>query len=110
MSKPEVLKFDCSDLLATQAHAHMIINSSSPVPNSYSPSPPPTPSAGFKPPRIEIPKWSGKNYDFYTWTTACSRSFETTQCPEGVRTQLMTLNMTLDKTPQFNNITNWTNF
>ena len=69
----------------------------SPVPNSYSPSPPPTPSAGFKPPRIEIPKWSGKNYDFYTWITACSRSFETTQCPEGIRTQLMTPAMPLEK-------------
>ena len=66
MIKPDTLKFDRSDLFTTRTHAHKIINSTSPVPNSYSPSPPPTPSAGFKPPRIEIPKWSGKNYDFYT--------------------------------------------
>ena len=65
-SEPEALKFDPSDLFTARTCAHKIINSSSPVPNSYSPSPPPTPSAGFKPPRIEIPKWSGKNYDFYT--------------------------------------------
>ena len=65
---------------------------------------------GFKPPRMEIPKCSGKNYDFYNWLAACSRNFETTQCPEGARNQMMLQAMTLDKTPQFNNITNWDSF
>ena len=120
LSKPDVLKFDCSDLLTARNHALKIISSSSPVPNSNSPSPtptqaaqltyPPTPSAGFKPPKMEIPKWSGKSYDFYTWISAYSRSFEITQCPESYRTEMMIRAMPLEKTPQFTNITNWTNF
>ena len=68
-----------------QDHANEIINSSSP--------------------RIEIPKWSGKS-----WITTCSRSFEITQCHETFRTQMMINAMPLEKTPEFNNITNWTNF
>ena len=81
-SDPNTLKFNFSDLLTSRTQAHKIINSSSPVSNSYSTSPTPTPSASFKPPRIDIPKRSGKSYDFYTWIMACSRRFEITQCPE----------------------------
>ena len=82
LSEPDAQKFDCSDLRTARNRALKIINSSSPVPNSNSPSSPPTPSAGFKPPKMEIPKWSGKSYDFYTWISACFRSFEITQSPE----------------------------
>ena len=89
VSEPDALKFDNSNLFIAQTLAFEIINSSSPVPNSYSPSPTPTRSAGFKPPRIEIPKWSGKSYEFYTWITACPRSFEITQCPEYLRAKHM---------------------
>ena len=120
-AKPDVLKFDRSDLLTAQNHALKIINFSSPVPNSNSPSPtptlaaqltyPPTSSAGFKPPKMEIPKWSGKSYDFYTLISACSRSFEITHCHENYRTEMMIRAMPLEKTPQFTNMyTNWTNF
>ena len=59
---------------------------------------------------MEIPQWLGKNYKFYTWFSACSSSFEITKCPESARTQLMRQAMPLDKTPQFNNISDWTLF
>ena len=45
LSKPDVLKFNRSDLFTARTHALKIINSSSPVPNSNSPSPTPTPAA-----------------------------------------------------------------
>ena len=106
VSQPNALKFDNSDLFTARTRGREIINFSSPVPNSYSPSPAPTISAGIKPPRIEIPKWSGKSYEFYTWITACSRTFEITQCHETIRTQMMISAMSLEKTTQFNNITN----
>ena len=97
--KPDALKFYNSDHFTTLACASEIIKSSSPVPISYSPSPAPTLSAGFKPPRIEIPKWSGKSYEFYTWITACSRSFEINQRQETFRAQMMINAMPLEKTP-----------
>ena len=42
VSEPDLLKFDNSDLFTARARASKIINSSSPVLNSYSPSPAPT--------------------------------------------------------------------
>ena len=110
MSEPDALQFDLSNLYAARKHALEIINSAPPAltPTQSSTSTPP--NAGFKPPRMEIPRWSGKSYEFYTWLSACSASFTITNCPEAARTQLMRQAMPLDKTPQFNNISDWNLF
>ena len=65
VNEPDILKFDCSQLLNTLNLAQKIIDSLIPpiptlTPLSYTP----PPSTGFKPPRLEIPGWSGKNYKF----------------------------------------------
>ena len=111
VSEPDILEFDCSQLLTTLHLAQKIINSlippiPTPTPLSYTP----PPSTRFKPPRMVIPQWSGKNYEFYTWLSACSISFEPPKCPETARTQMMCQAMPFDKTPQFNNISDWAIF
>ena len=105
VSEPDFLKFDRSQLLTTIKHAQQLIDSSispSSTPTQLTNSPPP--SARFKPPRMEIPRWSGKNYEFYTWLSACSSSFAITKCPKAARTQLIRQAMLLD------NISDWTLF
>ena len=111
INEPDLFDFDRSQLFTTLEHAQQIIDSSfspSSTPTQLSNSPPPT--AGFKPPRMEIPWWSGKNYEFYTWLSACSSSFAITNCPKAARIQLIHQAMPLNKTPQFNNISDWTLF
>ena len=110
MSDPAALQFDLSNFYTARKHALTIVNSSPPVTTPTQFSNPTPPTAGFKPPRMEIPRWSGKSYEFYTWLSACSSSFTITNCPEAARTQLMRQAMPLDKTPQFNNISDWNLF
>ena len=110
-SEPDILKFDRSQLRGTLNHAQKIMKTSRPpIPTQIPFSTPPPPSSRFKPPRMEIPWWSGKNYEFYSWLSAYSRSLETTKCPEAPRTQMMFQALPLDKTPPFNNISDWVIF
>ena len=113
-TEPDFYKFDHSELLAFQDHAYKIIDfqlTTQPPPSLLSS---PSPSSGFKPPRMETPRWSGKSYKFYTWLSAHSRNFDAPQCPKAARTQLMLQAMPLDAKLRlsFNNkyaaFINWT--
>ena len=48
------------------------------------------------------------NFDF--WLFACFRNFDSTQCPETAKAQMIIQAMPLDKIPPFRNIIKWSNF
>ena len=71
--------------------------------------PPPNPTAqqpqylhqpqtiGLKTPRMETPTWNPRDsYNYYSWLSSCSKSFDQSNCNSIARTQLMLQVMPLD--------------
>ena len=110
-SEPDGLKFDCSKILSSLMHVRQIIISSTP-PNpiqtpSFLPTPPPASFTGLG---MEIPWWTGKSYNFYTWLSTCSQNFDLTHVSDAAKVQFMVQAMPLEKTPPFHYMGNWPDF